>query len=366
MNILIIVSSLTGGGAERVAACWANGLSNLGNDVSVMTNYSLPITYELNNNIRQINFPILSSNKISRLFIDPIRKIKYYHNIIKDLKIDVVITVLHITPIIKLALLGLKNKPLFILTDHNAYERPKNAPMSRSQYFSKFYLNKIYDYITVLTERDKEILNSHNFTNVEVLHNPLFLTPQKISSDKKENIILAVGRMDIWECKGFDLLINAWNKIYSNYPEWKLRIVGSASKEALHYLQQLKGKNTSIELVNYTKEINLEYEKASIFVLSSRYEGWGLVLVEALSQSCACIACDYNGRQAEIIQNNKNGILIKTDNVDDLENAIKSLIDNQDLREKLQQTAPDSVMHFSETETAINWMNLLSKLKNNQ
>lgn len=359
MNILIVVSSLTGGGAERVAASWANGLVKLNNNVSVMTDYSKPVTYKLNANVNQISFPISSNNFIAKKILDPIRKIRLYRRIIIEYNINAILTVLHISPIaIKLALVGLKNKPKFILTDHNAYERPSYAPMSGMQRFNKYYLNRIYDYITVLTNRDKEILNHRGYNNVIALHNPLFLTPVNITP-KKDKIILAVGRMDVWEYKGFDLLIRAWNKIYIKHPDWRLRIVGEASSETLNFLKGLSENNHSIEFVRYTPNISKEYERASIFVLSSRYEGWGLVLVEAMSQACACIACDYNGRQAEIIQDYQNGLLIKPDNVDELSIAIQKLINDSNLREQFQKNAPKSVRRFSEIKTAQTWMRIL-------
>ena len=141
--------------------------------------------------------------------------------------------------------------------------------------------------VTVLTNRDKEIMDSKGFRNVEVLHNPLFLkTADTVAG--KDNVILAVGRIDAWNYKGFDLLINAWNKIFMKYPDWKLKIVGSGSDKTFvissnwHYPQGMR-LNSALS----RRKLRMNIRWPSIFVLSSRYEGWGLVLVEAMSQGCA-------------------------------------------------------------------------------
>lgn len=363
MKILIIVSSLTDGGAERVAASWANGLKKIGNDVYVISDYSKPVTYKLQDGIVKIQIPIASKNKISRLLIDPIRKITFFRRTIKSIKPDVILSVLFIAPItLRVSLIGIKNNLLNILTDHNSYERPLSSPMSFKHRLNKFYLTRLFDHITVLTKRDKEILIGKGIKNVTVMYNPLFLNPlTKIP--KKENIILAVGRMDAWHYKGFDLLIKAWNKLYKDYPSWKLRIVGNATQNTLQYLKSLCDPGCSLDLVKYTDNIQEEYKKASVFILSSRYEGWGLVLVEAMSQGCAAIACDNNGRQTEIISNNKNGIIIAPENIEAMITSLRILLDDSAFRDRLQKEAPKSVGQFSEINIAKKWMELLQNLK---
>ena len=104
------------------------------------------------------------------------------------------------------------------------------------------------------------------------------------------------------------------------------------------------------------KDIEELYKKSSIFVLSSRYEGFGLVLIEAMSQGCAPVACDYKGRQAEIlslsgderrktkdeksgIEITENGILCEPDNVEALASAMRKMIKDDNYRERIQHNA---------------------------
>ncbi len=238
------------------------------------------------------------------------------------------------------------------MTDHNAYERPDGIKMKWRQQCNKFFDNRLFDLVTVLTKRDKEILTRKGINNVEILHNPLFLEPVK-TVPCKQKIILACGRLDAWHYKGFDVLIKAWRDIAPKYPDWKLRLIGHGSDQTKEFLYNIAGKDTeNFEIVPYTTSIQKEYQDASIFVLSSRYEGWGLVMVEAMSQGCATIACDYNGRQAEVITDGENGLLCKPDNVDDLKRKISNLIEDEDLRHQIQEKAIPSTTRFAEPTVA--------------
>ena len=188
--------------------------------------------------------------------------------------------------------------------------------------------------------------------NVEVLYNPLFLNPiGKIP--KKMNIVMAAGRLDGWHVKGFDLLMKAWKEISPKHPDWKLRLVGQGTEHTKEYLINLaKPYADSIEFVPYTPNIQEEYKNASIFVLSSRYEGWGLVMIEAMSQGCAVIACDFKGRQHEAIKDGENGLLCKTECPDDISKKVEILITESNLRERLQNNAVNSLDYYAENVVA--------------
>ena len=99
-----------------------------------------------------------------------------------------------------------------------------------------------------------------------------------------------------------------------------------------------------------------------IFVLSSRYEAFGLVLFEAMSQKCACIACDYLGRQSDIITDGLDGLLCETYNADALALKIDQLINDNSLRLSLQTHSTDNLNRFSETNITLQWESLLYSL----
>lgn len=179
--------------------------------------------------------------------------------------------------------------------------------------------------------------------------NPLLLKPIN-DIPLKEKTVLAAGRVDAWYVKGFDVLIKSWKKIQDlndnvndddNLRDWWLKIAGDGKQESFEYLMNLlpdggwknlndndddndnksgiwRSEKYHIEFLGFQKDMESLYKKSEIFVLSSRYEGFGLVLIEAMSQGCAPIACDYKGRQREIIQDDSQGLCCEPDHVEDL------------------------------------------------
>ncbi|MDE6266908.1 MAG: glycosyltransferase [Muribaculaceae bacterium] len=359
MKILIQVHSLTGGGAERVAASWANGLSALGHQMTVMTNLKLPRTYATSPEVRLVQRDICSVNKGSVFeklkagVLNPVKAFLQLRRYLRHERPDVVINVLYLNQYaLLLARLLSGVKVPVIMTDHNSYERPPGHGFKWRQWKNKFIDNRLFDRVTVLTGRDKKILSEKGFTNVDVLYNPLFLTPVE-SIPPKENIILACGRLDSWQVKGFDVLMKAWSIVGPEHPDWKLRVVGAGKPDTIEFLKGLAGEGTdNLEFAPYTPDIVNEYRRASIFALSSRYEGWGLVMVEAMSQGCAVVACDYLGRQREAITDGINGLICEPDNVNALAETLDRMISDTTLRERIQSCSPESVRQYTQDKTA--------------
>lgn len=359
MNILIICRCLSIGGAERVAASWINGLNILGHKVFVLTDTSIPQTYETDSGVNIIGAVngIYSNLNYFKDIKNRYRYMRQISNIIDKYSIDAIVKVLHVNCIeLLFARKFSKRKPPIILTDHNSYERPKSAPMPLSLYLNKFWINRLFDKVTVLTKRDKYITDKHKLKNVAVLYNPLFKKTHKIKSNdsNREKVILAIGRLDSWHYKGFDILIKAWNKVANKHLEWKLRIIGHGSESSKSFLYSLSEYPIQFEIQDFKKNISEEYANSEIFVLSSRYEGWGLVLVEAMSCGCACIACDYKGRQSEIIHNHKDGVLCNPEDINSLAESIENLIVNENERITLQRNAYGNIDRFSEPSVAKN------------
>ena len=362
MKIVIVVSKLTGGGAERVAAMWANGFVKLNNNVTmVLTGRAMAHTYPISSSviIKEVGLRNKYLNNIWKKLFGKYLIKKY----INDSLPDVVISVLPKYGPMLLQIRG-NRKYKIIGTDHNSYERPAGVAMTKEQQYLKFEFNKNFDAVTVLTQADKDVIGNQ-LKNVTVLPNPLALTPVKEMPNKKK-IILAAGRLDAWHYKGFDILIKAWAKIADRANGWKLQIAGDSKKEGLKYLQGIckeNGVTDSVEFLGYQSDILPFYQDASIFVLSSRYEGFGLVLIEAMSQGCACVACDYKGRQKEIITSEKQGLTCEPENIEELANAILSLIQDENKREEIGKNAIIRSMDFSIDRIMEKWENIFQKIK---
>ncbi len=293
-----------------------------------------------------------------------------------------------------LAALG-SNIPV-IASEHNAFERPSYAALSIKDRIVKFFAYRFFWCVTVLSNADKHFVNN-SLDNVFVMPNPLPLRPVHLLPPARTKI-LAVGRLDDWHCKGFDVLIRAWalvngklkidnGQLSSKGESWKLQIAGTGSEKSLNYLKQLCKENEvedSVEFLGFRKDVEKLYQDASIFVLSSRYEGFGLVLIEAMSQGCACVACDYKGRQREILnpaqdksletrnlnletRNRKfetcdTGILCEPDNVESLAAGIQKMIDDDEYRESVRKNVIERSKYYSIENTMDRWESLLKQV----
>lgn len=364
MNILFLVSTLTGGGSERVCASVANGLSRKGHSVTILVGRTTGNDYYTEPAVKVLSWLnkdyVSFLSKIWREIKKPFLFSGALYSVIREKKIDVVINILgmYMTESILISkLCGVK----IVFSDHNAYERPQDAPMRLRQKRHKFYESRLCDCITVLTNRDREILNTRK--NVVVMPNPLFL-PVLNEIPSKEKIVLAVGRLDAWHYKGFDLLIKAWGDICHKHSDWKLRIIGNGTENSLSQLNSFINASRAerVEINPFTKDIIQEYRNSEIFVLSSRYEAFGLVLFEAMSQKCACIACDYLGRQSDIITDGVDGLLCETYSAEALSLKIDQLINDNSLRLSLKTHSTDNLSRFSETNITLRWESLLYSL----
>lgn len=349
MKIVVLVTFLTGGGAERVAALWAKGFAQNGHQVTVLLSHDhMPVTYKLPAEVKVAYYASHEKNNVLR----GLKRMWRLHQILRHEKPNAVIDV---EPRFERFLATRGIGCLTISTEHNSFERPVNAGHKLS-WKKKYLLNRLYDHVTVLTQADKNVIGNR-LKHVSVLPNPLALTPIH-SVPAKKKVVLAVGRKDDWHCKGFDNLIRAWAQMAKSAEGWKLQIVGSSPKGGQKYLEHLSlecGVVESVEFPEYQDDILPYYQRAEIFVLSSRYEGFGLVLIEAMSQGCACIACDYKGRQSEIVTNGTNGVTCEPDNVEDIADAIKSLIADDELRTQLQTNAIHRALDFSLANIMKKW-----------
>ena len=410
MKLLIVSPRLCHGGAERVAVTLANGFIHRGHDVVFLTDLFEEQTYQLDDAVQVKSLVAVSTPKYKKWFsaIRIVRK-----NIRKE-KPNVMIGIMSLCSIIAwIASRGL-HVPV-VATEHNSYERPQGVKFSLYDRIYKFHLSKLFDVVTVLTGADKQLLR--NKDNVVVTPNPLILKPVE-DIPKKENVVLAAGRVDNWHYKGFDVLIKAFSKLVQSSKfkvqneGWKLQIAGVwRNPETRKYLDGIAeecGVLDKIEYLGFVEDMKSLYQKASIFVLSSRYEGFGLVLIEAMSQGCACIACDYKGRQKEILRsltpnpspkgegelptegsgaaepetrNSKietrnsetetrnshvelceTGILCEPDDVDALAEAMKTMIMEDDYRESIRHNAIERSKFYSIENTMDRWESLLNNI----
>ncbi|MGL5235724.1 MAG: glycosyltransferase family 4 protein [Empedobacter falsenii] len=223
-------------------------------------------------------------------------------------------------------------------------------------------LNK-YDRIIVLTQQDDEEWSNY-FNNVINIPNPITITP--IKTDSSIEKVLAVGRFTYQ--KGFNYLIDAWAIVNNDFPNWKLDIYGSGElKEVLtKQIKQLSLEN-SINLCDPRKDINQVFSEHSIFALSSRFEGFPLVLIEALSCGLVPVAFECkNGPKQMMGDSLLKDFLVQPFDVTDFAEKLKILMLNKQLRIEMSEVAIKVSQRYQLNHIMQIWENTFKDvLKNN-
>lgn len=361
MKICISVSSLGGGGAERVGVVLANGFAEKGHDVIVITDVHEKVVYQLHPEVRVVAFSKSKTNK----FLKWSRALYNTRATLKKEKPDVVIGIMQLCSLIsRIASIGL-SVPV-VMTEHSAFEWVSSLPRPWFLKFSRKYLNWIYPCVTVLTEPDKQFIGN-KLKNVVVMHNPL--TYESYEGElNKEKLILSAGRLTDWRYKGWDTLVYSWARIADKYPDWKICIAGTGAESSKQYIIQLmkdNGIEDRVEFLGHCKNMLDLYRKASIFFLSSRSEGMPMVVLEAMSQGCACVATDYKGRTKEIINSEKCGILCQPEDDKALAEGLEKMITDKEYRESVQRNSIERSKDFSVPRIVHEWEELIGSLTNN-
>jgi len=217
---------------------------------------------------------------------------------------------------------------------------------------------KRLDRFVVLTEEDK--LAWPELTNVCVIPDPLSFVPTQISTLTEKRVV-AVGRY-VYQ-KGFDLLLQAWAKVEKECPDWQLAIYGDGDRAT--YLQQMKelGIDSSrCHLNGPTSNIQQEYANSSLFVFSSRFEGFGMVLVEAMSCGLPVVSFACPCGPKDIVSNGEDGLLVTNGNIDKLAEAMTKLIRDDNQRVSMSQSALRNVERFRIERIAQQWKQLFTSL----
>lgn len=180
-------------------------------------------------------------------------------------------------------------------------------------------------------------------SKIAVLQNSVHV-PEIESRRDKAKIIVTIASLE--RIKGVDLLIKAFANVLDQVPGYRLVIIGNGSE--YDNLNQLVADNHIDDSVIFTGEIGFsevqdQLARAAIFVLASRADGGPQAVLEAMVNRCAIIACDVGGI-SELVERDKTGLLVDSANaVEEISKAIIKLIDDDDLRKSLTDTAFDVV-----------------------
>lgn len=359
MKITIFISSMANsGGTERVAANLSALFAERGHIVQILVlRPSLKTFYDIRSDV---TIHSLNINKRT-----PARtKLKYMWEIISNIrsyiraeKPDAVLAIWTDLSIFSiLAGIGLPTK--IIACEHTNSQRQlvMHEKLRRFVY-------PIADAIVALTDTDRDFYLQMNKNSVVI---PNAVRSVKLETDiMKEKTIISIGH--IAPHKGFDMLIEAWNIAHKQLDGWSLKIIGAdidmEYKKGLLDRIDKYGLNSYIHVLPEVKDIFVEYQKASIFVLSSRREGLPMVIIEAMYIGLPVISFDCPTGPRELIKDRENGVLVANGNIQELARAIVDLAEDENLRNRYisnaQLSAPSS---FGEKNIYQRWMRLLKSL----
>lgn len=216
---------------------------------------------------------------------------------------------------------------------------------------------KRLDRFVVLTKEDSK--NWPELTNLVVIPNFVF-SNTSLKSDLSSKRVVAVGRYS-WQ-KGFDMLIDAWKIVSARHSDWHLDIYGSGDNISYQKLADELCLSSSVTCHKSVDHVYEKYSESSIYVLSSRYEGFGLVLVEAMGTGLPVVsfACPCGPR--DIIEDGVSGYLVEAGDVRKMAEKICYLIENRDVRESMGQAAIARAGMFSRDQVMHRWIELFESL----
>lgn len=352
MHICILSGVIArSGGTERMA-CWlANQLAQKGYQVSLLSYWDHGHPYYLVDEAVSVQY-LLNPKKEGKLFrtkLYPYFKMKKW---LQKEKVDVLVEVDTIFSKSMSSLLKRLNI-VEIGWEHFHYHY---------QTSQKQRLKKNQSYVVTLTQRDRQqYINEGGFDEEKVvcIPNPAMFNPSN-EYHHDAHCVLYVGRFT--KQKNLFDLLQAWSTIET---DWTLQLVGDGEdKETIQAFIKEK-ELTNVSILPTQKDVTSFYKKASLFVLSSIYEGLPMVLVEAASFGLPCVSYDCPTGPAEIIQDGQTGFLVEVGQIEQLAERIKYLMDHPTLAQQFSTNAKAYIQtHFAQDVIVKQWVELLERIKN--
>ncbi len=214
------------------------------------------------------------------------------------------------------------------------------------------------DRLVVLTEKSRA--SWPELSNVEVIPDPLpFEASHEADLSKKR--VITIGRYAYQ--KGYDLLLRAWTIVEKECPGWQLQIFGMGDTSSYSQLMSdLSIDQSRCHLNGPVDDAMIAYQNSSIFVLSSRFEGFGLVLIEAMSCGLPVVSFNCPYGPDEIISDGENGLLAPAENVEALAEKMKNLMHQEDQRRRLASNAQKTAENYKMSIIARKWQMLFDEL----
>lgn len=380
MKIAYYLPSLEApGGLERIITFKANYFAEHGDDVTIITSEleGRKPYFPLSPQVRHIDLGVpfdypYSQSRAIKILKYPFRYYRFrkrFIRILQELRPDITISTLRR----ELTFLNeIKDGSIKIGEFHvTRYSYGAEALDNRSsvlQGVKKLWNKRL---IRNLSRLKRVVLLTHEeagfwpeLDNLSVIPNPI-ITPLDRVSDCTEKRVIAAGRYATQ--KGFDRLIDSWALVARKHPSWSLHIYGDGFlREELQAQIDRLGLTNSCHLEHTVENIADEYCKSSIFVLSSRFEGFGMVITEAMGCGVPPVsfACPCGPR--DIIDDGVNGLLVENGNLEEMAEKINYLIENDEIRRKMGGKAWQDARKYKMENIARQWKELFQSITEKQ
>jgi len=364
------------GGVERVLTLKANYfVEHFGYDITIILTEGKdkPLYYPLSDKVKVINLDINFEELWTCSFC---KKILLYLQKQYQFKKKLTAELVRIRPDITVSLL--RREINFITKIKDGSKKIGELHVNRANYrnfeagesnfvkrlFSKFWMRSLVmhlkelDRFVVLTEEDK--LNWKELEHVDVIPDPLAFQTDMVSQLNSKRVI-AVGRY-VYQ-KGFDLLLRAWAKVERKRSDWEIVIYGQGNREPYENLiDQLGLDRSRCHLYGPTNDIMREYLNSSIFVFSSRFEGFGMVLIEAMACGLPCVSFDCPCGPKDIISDQQDGLLVPNGDINKMADKLTGLMTHSNDIERMSKAALKKAESYSIDTISQRWKKMFDTL----
>ena len=364
------------GGVERVLTLKANYFAeHFGYDITIILTEGKdkPLFYPLSDKVKVINLDIGFEELWTCSFLKKVLiYLKKQHRFRKALTQEL----MRLRPDMTISLL--RREINFITSIEDGSKKIGELHVNRANYrnfesaesnviknlFSKFWMKNLVQHLRRLdgfvTLTKEDLLQWPELKNVVVIPDPLAFYPTSKSPLESKRVI-AVGRYAYQ--KGFDLLLRAWEKVEKQTSDWELVIFGQGDRSPYDSLiDELHIDRQRCHLNGPTENIISEYLNSSVFVFSSRFEGFGMVLVEAMACGLPVVSFDCPCGPKDIVASGVDGILVENGNIDKLSEAVVSLIQDEKKLRRMACNAIDNVQRFNIEQVAQRWKSLFESV----
>ena len=381
MHILYIYAEISiKGGTDKILVEKANYLVNHGYDVTIVTESQMgkPLSFKLEDKVCHIDMGLDFGKQYSqgsfRRFLTYFSLMRKYKsrlkNVVNKQRPDIIISAMgrSLSLLLKMDYDGVKIGEAHTTKTHLRSLHLMEQRGGVFKVIAKYmrwkmcrYASKL-DALVLLTQNDAEDWKS--VAKTFVIPNPITFFPKE-GAALVNNQVIMVGRYN--DAKGYDFLIPAWEIVHQRHPDWTLNVYGSGElrDQVTGWIRE-KHLESSIMMHDPVDNIMEKYMDSSICVLSARYEGFSLVVLEAMSCGVPVVSFDCPYGPRNIIKNGEDGILIEPLNYQALADGISKLMEDEDLRILLGTNARNNVLRFSQDSVMEQWEKLFHKLVNDR